>query len=162
MKEPLAFFLTFRTYGTWLHGDERGSVDEEHNVFGTPLLDPDAPRMERASTVMKHPPLVFGDAMRRCVDESIVDTCRFREWLLVERAVRTNHVHAVVGYHGATPEEMLQKLKARATRALRERQMVPPGRPVWVDGPGSRQYLWTERDVEDAARYVRDYQDQPH
>ncbi len=161
MKEPLAFFLTFRTYGTWLHGDGRGSVDNAHNVFGTPLLDPDAPRMRRAAAAMKYAPLIFDDAMRGCVDESVVDTCRFREWVLVERAVRTNHVHAVVGYHGIAPEEMLQKLKARATRALRERRMVAPARPVWGDGPGSRRYLWTERDIADAACYVRDYQDQP-
>ena len=33
---PLAYLITFRTYGTWLHGDARGSVDREHNVFGTP------------------------------------------------------------------------------------------------------------------------------
>jgi len=24
---PLAYLITFRSYGTWLHGDERGSVD---------------------------------------------------------------------------------------------------------------------------------------
>lgn len=32
---PLAYLITFRTYGTWLHGDERGSVDKNHNKFGT-------------------------------------------------------------------------------------------------------------------------------
>ncbi|MDQ3490280.1 MAG: hypothetical protein M3449_04330 [Acidobacteriota bacterium] len=30
---PLAFLTTFRTYGTWLHGDKRGSIDRFHNVF---------------------------------------------------------------------------------------------------------------------------------
>ena len=24
---PLAYFISFRTFGTWLHGDRRGSVD---------------------------------------------------------------------------------------------------------------------------------------
>jgi hypothetical protein len=23
---PLAYFITLRTYGTWLHGDDRGTV----------------------------------------------------------------------------------------------------------------------------------------
>src|SRR5690606_34950385 len=96
-----------------------------------------------------------------CVDESIVDTCEYHQWVLVERAVRTNHVHVVVGQHGIPPEFMLQKLKARATRALRERKLIPPNQPVWADRPGSRRYLWNERDVEDAARYVREYQDMP-
>ncbi|MGQ0761444.1 MAG: hypothetical protein ACT4OT_05435 [Acidobacteriota bacterium] len=33
---PLAYLITFRCYGTWLHGDERGSVDRKQNVYGTP------------------------------------------------------------------------------------------------------------------------------
>ena len=41
---PLAYFSTFTTYGTWLHGDERGSVDREHNQVGTPWLEPDGRR----------------------------------------------------------------------------------------------------------------------
>jgi len=38
---PLAYFLTLRTYGTWLHGDERGSVDAKHNCYNTPYTAPD-------------------------------------------------------------------------------------------------------------------------
>ena len=30
---PLAYFISFRTYGTWLHGDERGSIDRFHNRY---------------------------------------------------------------------------------------------------------------------------------
>ncbi len=32
---PLGFLITFRCYGTWLHGNQRGSVDREHNKIGT-------------------------------------------------------------------------------------------------------------------------------
>ena len=35
---PLAYLITFRCYGTWLHGDERGSMDRTHNVFGAPKI----------------------------------------------------------------------------------------------------------------------------
>jgi hypothetical protein len=31
---PLAYFITFRAYGTWLHGDKRGSVDRHNNRYG--------------------------------------------------------------------------------------------------------------------------------
>jgi hypothetical protein len=37
---PLAYLITFRSYGTWLHGDPRGSVDRFHNVYGKPRLPP--------------------------------------------------------------------------------------------------------------------------
>jgi hypothetical protein len=35
---PLAYLITVRTFGTWLHGDERSSVDEHNdlNIYGTP------------------------------------------------------------------------------------------------------------------------------
>jgi len=33
---PLAYLITIRTHGTWLHGDERGSVDRHgQNIYGT-------------------------------------------------------------------------------------------------------------------------------
>jgi hypothetical protein len=41
MSQPLAYFITFWTYGAWLHGREIGSVDK-HNVVGMPFLPPDA------------------------------------------------------------------------------------------------------------------------
>jgi hypothetical protein len=47
MDTPLAYFITFTCHGTWLHGDERGSVDRGHNAPGTPFLPPDEPRYAR-------------------------------------------------------------------------------------------------------------------
>jgi hypothetical protein len=37
---PLAYFITFHTYGTWLPGDGRGSVDAHHRAYGAPLVGP--------------------------------------------------------------------------------------------------------------------------
>jgi hypothetical protein len=39
--QPLAFLITFRCYGTWLHGDERGAVDRSsYHRYGTPDMLP--------------------------------------------------------------------------------------------------------------------------
>ena len=40
---PLAYLITFRSYGTWLHGDKRGSVDRFHNHYS--YLPPDEERL---------------------------------------------------------------------------------------------------------------------
>ena len=37
MDIPLAYHITFGTYGTRLHGNERGSVDRAHNAPGEPF-----------------------------------------------------------------------------------------------------------------------------
>jgi hypothetical protein len=39
MREFTAYLLTLRAYGTWLHGDARGSVDKEHNAYKDPLIE---------------------------------------------------------------------------------------------------------------------------
>jgi REP element-mobilizing transposase RayT len=161
MAEPLAFLLTFRTYGTWLHGDERGSVDGEHNGLGMPLLDPNPRRVAYERSRMSAPPLELDEPLRRIVDAAIVDQCRYRNWELIERAVRSNHVHIVIGYAGVRPERMAGELKSRATRWLRERGHVAANQPVWVDGPGSRRYLWRLEEIAVAAAYVREGQDVP-
>jgi len=161
MDEPLGFFLTFRTYGTWLHGDARGSVDAEHNRYGTPLAAADALRAERAGALMGQKPMAFDAPMRETVEAAIRDACAHHGWELIELKARSNHVHAVVAFAHQSPKRMAQRLKARATRWLRERGHIAAGQRVWVDGPGSRRHLWTEQDVADAALYVREYQDEP-
>jgi hypothetical protein len=37
---PLAYLITLRTFGTWLHGDERGSVGRKRNVYGRREIAP--------------------------------------------------------------------------------------------------------------------------
>jgi len=44
----LSLLYHFRTYGTWLRGDERGSMDREHNRYGTPRIGRD-PILEKAT-----------------------------------------------------------------------------------------------------------------
>ena len=45
LPEPLAYFLTWPTYGTWLPGDERGWVEYRH---GWQLPDPARKREAQA------------------------------------------------------------------------------------------------------------------
>lgn len=161
MGDPLAYLLTFRTYGTWLHGDERGAVDDDHNVYGSPFLPIDQERLDYEAGILRQGPLVFTDEMRTVVDDAIVDECSFRGWELMERAVRTNHVHVVVGFAGIAPKRMIQKLKARGTRWLRERGLAAADRMVWADRPGSRRYLWMHEHINAACAYVLEGQNIP-
>jgi hypothetical protein len=54
MSEPLAYFLTFGTYGSWLHGDVRGSKDPRHNTLGDIPLPRDDFRRQRELRLMAH------------------------------------------------------------------------------------------------------------
>ena len=50
VNDPLAFLITFSTYGAWLHGKEVGSVDRDHNEPETPFVPAD-PRRESADAL---------------------------------------------------------------------------------------------------------------
>src|SRR5215203_5448125 len=94
---PLAYLITIRTYGTWLHGDERGSVDRHgQNVYGTPRIasNPHLEKMMREE--MKSPPFILNKDQRIAVHYEIEDVCSRRSYWLRALNVRTNHHHSVV------------------------------------------------------------------
>ncbi len=145
---PLAYLITFRCYGTWLHGDERGSVDRYHNRYGTRYIASNNPWREHNEQLLNHPPVEL-DALRRAsVATAIPDTCAKRGWSLRAINVRTNHVHIVVAAN-CKPEVLLSAFKANATRQMREDHCWLFDHSPWVKH-GSRRYLWTERQVERA------------
>jgi REP element-mobilizing transposase RayT len=158
MSEPLGYLLTWPTYGTWLHGDARSSVDREHNQYDTPRLPPHEGRSSWEQNHMRAKALRLDDVGRQIVDVAIKDHCRYRGWELFALAVRTNHVHVVVGHAGLRPEAMVSQFKAWATRRLREAGCVGADTPVWVRH-GSMGYLWNEGDVRDAVTYLEEGQD---
>ena len=79
---PLAYLITFRSYGTWLHGDERGSTDRFHNVYKTPHIPPDQKWKRHNSQALKSEALTLGAEQRQSVETAIRETCMFRHWLL--------------------------------------------------------------------------------
>ena len=148
---PLAYFITFRSYGTWLHG-RSGSVDRLHNRFGTPRLPANAKRLAYNKKLMKRPPVKLTTRRRRAVLQAIKETCEIRKWKLWASNIRTNHVHAVVSAP-CDPELVLNALKANATRKMRVAECWQSGKTPWVLR-GSKRYLWTEKDVYEAIDYV--------
>jgi len=150
---PLAYLITFRCYGTWMHGDGRGSVDRRgHNVYGAPRIPPNQ-KLERADADgLKSPPLTLGAAQRDAVEKVVREVCESRGFRLDAVNVRTNHVHAVVAAD-CKPESVMNAFKSYATRRLRELGLLPAEVRPWARH-GSTRYLWKPRHVERAIDYV--------
>jgi REP element-mobilizing transposase RayT len=158
-EHPVGYLITFRTYGTWLHGDERGSVDRGHNLFGTPLLPSDAARKRMASRRMTAPAVKLAPPERGAVHRVIEEVCVHRGWELHALNIRSNHVHVVVSGI-EDPEAMMNSFKAWATRRLRESGLRSAGCRLW-GRHGSTEYLWTAEQLAGACNYVVDQQDEP-
>jgi hypothetical protein len=89
-------FLTFRTYGTWLPGEVRGSIDEEHNIPGQPRRPVSRDLRKAAEASMQWPPFVVTREQRTIVEAAIQGVIAYRNWALHELNVRTNHVHMIL------------------------------------------------------------------
>lgn len=61
----LAYFITFTTYGTWLHGSAKGSVDADHNTYDTPVLEQDIGREAEVREALGQPPYTLDEQGER-------------------------------------------------------------------------------------------------
>jgi len=150
---PLGYLITFRCYGTWLHGDERGSVDREHRRYKAPYASPNENRHRHNLSTLKGNAALLNATQRASVEKAIRETCAHRKWHLHACNVRTNHVHAVVSIGTKKPELALNAFKANATRQMREDGCWRLAHSPWVDR-GSKRYLWNERSLALAIDYV--------
>jgi REP element-mobilizing transposase RayT len=150
---PLGYLITFRCYGTWLHGDDRGSVDREHRRYRTPYASPNQNRRQHNQNMLKGEGVTLTAGQRASVEKAIRETCLYRRWDLHAHNVRTNHVHTVVSIGSKKPELALNAFKANATRQMRQDGCWDATHSPWVDR-GSKRYLWNERSLGLAIDYV--------
>lgn len=155
MEYPLAYLITFTTYGTWLHGDKRGSVDRNHSSYRSEFLAGNSKFEVRDRKRLKNPPVTLNPEQREIVLKAILDQCDFRCWFAHAIHVRSNHVHIVVTGE-ESPEKMLTIFKAYATRALRNSGNNNILK-YWTKH-GSTKYLWADEALNLATKYVRDEQ----
>ena len=150
---PRAFLITFRCRGTWVHGDGRGSVDRNNNIFGTTRLPENSNWKRYNESQLKGAPSYLTARQRTIVELAIRETCSVRNWHLHAVNVRTNHVHAVVAAGTASNSSVIHALKANSTRGLREKKCWPYVYSPWSD-KGSMRMLWNENSVALAMDYV--------
>lgn len=150
----LAYFITFSTYGTWLHGADKGkgSVDAEHNRFGAPFVEPDVGRVRREQASMTQELYHMDEPRRRVTRDAIVAICREKGWHLLALHVRSNHVHAVVRAD-REPGRLMSDLKARASRELTRAGFDGEDRKRWTRHD-STLHLFTLEAVAQKVRYI--------
>ncbi|WP_321474830.1 transposase [uncultured Paludibaculum sp.] len=148
----MIYLITFACYGCHLHGGEYGSVDRNHNIFGTPFLEAGPALAAFESRQMDQAPYCMDERRREAVLGAIVETCEYHGWALWAAHVRSNHVHSVV-QAGVSPERVMFVLKAFASRRLNELGLDAPGRKRW-GRHGSTRWLHAPEQVAAAVQYV--------
>ena len=155
MDDPIAFFLTWPTYGSWLPGDPRGWIEYHHG-----WQMPDQVLLLEAQCKMIEDACVLSGHERALVEAQVAETCAYRKWLLHAVNCRSNHIHVVVSAPNTKPEKICADIKAWCSRRLKER--ANPKRENWWAERGSRRYIFHEDQLEQVILYVREAQDRKH
>lgn len=150
--EPIAFFLTWTTYGTWLPGDERGWNRKHQGKIQAPN-----PELEAAARkTMTEPEFYLDESHRAIVKTTIEQHCNIRGWHLHVANPRTNHVHVVVTARGYAPHVVRDQLKAWCTRKLKDAGVVREN--MWSEG-GSKRSINTFEELDRVVFYASEGQD---
>ncbi len=79
----MRYFITFACYGARLHGDESGSVDRRHNLFGGRTLEADPERALAERGSMNQAPYEMDSDSRAIVLRALAEVCSHRGWNLL-------------------------------------------------------------------------------
>lgn len=147
-SSPLAYFITFSTYGSRLHGNERESV----------IVKEDVPRIIGRNDALKHyeekamkyPEVVLDEAQRQIVLDTILKHCQIKNWHPYAVHVRSTHTHVIVNSK-EKPDKVMYDFKAWATRKLRESGNHFD--KVWTR-QGSTKYIFKYDKLKEKVHYV--------
>ena len=149
---PVAFFITWTTYGTWLPGDPRGW--RKMNA-GEKLPQPKL--YDWCSARLTDTPVFLSGIHREKVAAVIRQHAEHRNWRMHALAVRSNHIHIAIEAD-AKPETVTRQLKANATRVLRFGVEAIVAKKIWTSG-GYAELVYTDDELEDVMTYINESQD---
>lgn len=156
---PLAYFITFTCYGTWIQGEKLTSVDRFNNTPGTDFLSFNSKRSHLVKKQMSETLYFLDEARRRIVLQAIMEASSYRRWVLLAAHIRSNHVHVVI-HAILQPEQIMNTIKSYASRHLNEAKLDGDRVSRWTRH-GSTRYLWKESELETTIQYVVNEQGLP-
>ncbi|MFM7592106.1 MAG: hypothetical protein ACKO85_09960 [Isosphaeraceae bacterium] len=119
--EPIAYFITWTCYGTWLPGDDRGWTKwRKGSKLPQPLL------ADWCRERMLEESVTLDDIQRAIVNETVARHCELRNWHLHAVNCRSNHCHVVVTATEYSGEQARDRLKSWCTRKLKEAEGRKP------------------------------------
>src|SRR5262249_46196625 len=150
---PLAYLITVSSYGTWLHGDNRKSIDRHGlNVYGRKRRPPNANLRAVMRSNMKERSVILNPHQLAIVNDAIKEVYKYHGSDLWAANVQSNQLRACVSAK-SKPEPIANAFTSDAARKLRETGLISNEVRPWARGR-SRRYLWKPKHVPRAINYV--------
>ena len=146
--------ITFGTYGTRLHGDDRPTVDKQHNELNTPFVSRASDRLRSERERMKFPPRCLTIGQQVFVETELAGICERGGWTFRVCAAGPDHVHVlcdvVPEVHG---EKVRRLIKRWLGQKLSEHWPLPKGATWWAE-EGSNIAIHDETYLNNCFAYV--------
>ena len=149
---PLAFHITFGTYGTRLHGDDRGTVDRSENNFGDPIVGRQEQWHAEETSKLKYPRRILTVEQRITIEQMIPAICERGGWTHIVSAAAPDHVHNLIAATVAG-KDVRKWLKRWLGESLSARWPTEPGQSWWAEC-GSVKWVWKEDYLGRVDEYV--------
>ncbi len=158
---PLAYHITFGTYGTRLHGDPRGTVDKTHNKPGDPIVGQNDDWFQIESSSLNDQPVMLDHADRIRIECAIEDVCDKGNWHLHIAACQSNHVHVLLTSidDGILTRRLLKRWLTELLEDTAEMNLKNPVR--WWAKEGSVKWVWDQRYLENVYWYIAEQRTTP-
>ncbi len=149
---PLAYHITFETYGTRLHGDPKGTVDRSMNRYGDPIIGSDHKRWIREIELLKFPSVNFDLSHRQYAESLIPSICQTGGWIYHIAAVGVDHIPVLLTAD-AEGTVVRKWFKRWLGEELSEKWPLSTGQTFWSEG-GSVKWVWNEDYFHAIHRYI--------
>ena len=151
MRQPIAYMLTWTTYGSWLQGDKRGYVKDG-------LILPENKALNRANRAnMASAPVTLTHRQRRIAEDALRTEADTLGQEIYAVALGKNHLHLVVNSNGLDAGRSASHYKNAARLAIQADGFC--GR-LWTSG-FSKRYCFDQRQLQVLIGYVDGHNKSP-
>jgi REP element-mobilizing transposase RayT len=152
MSAPLAYHITFGTYGTRLHGDERGTVDRRHNRPGEPILGGNDCWRQADRSLLRFDPVLLTLRQRSHAEVIVPEICRKGGWRYHLAAAQPDHIHALISAD-ADGKIVRRLLKRWLSQELSKFWPLLEEQAWWAES-GSVKWIWNNDYFRNVWNYI--------
>ena len=151
---PIAYHITFGTYGCRLHGDPRGTVDRQHKRDLEPVIREDWNRELTNQERLRFPPITLSSEQRVFVEAVVGVICERGGWRLFAAAAAPDHVHVCL-FGEADGQRIRTWFKRWLGERLSSKWPLKPGQSWWAED-GSVKWIFDEVNLKNVIQYIID------
>ncbi len=147
MGQPIAYMMTWTTYGSWLQGDERGYVKDGRIFEANKSLN------QANKFLMKYPEVNLSLLQRNIIEDALRKEAFTLGQEIYAMSIGVNHIHLAVSFSDIYPEAAMSHYKNASRLEIQRAGFVGK---LWTRG-FSKRYCFDEQQLNAIIDYVNNH-----